>query len=58
LLGGAAGKEFEVKDAREARTASGGGLRAVLEFKFLSRKIASKQSMTGIRLAAGRLTSV
>ena len=51
-------KKSQVKDARQARTATGGGLQAVLELKFLSRKIASKHSMIGFRLAAGPLTSV
>jgi hypothetical protein len=63
-------KTFQVKDARHspardgrlstpyARTASDGGLSAVLELKFLSRKIPSKPSTIGFRLVASRLTSV
>jgi hypothetical protein len=58
-------KKFQVKDARHspsrdgrlstpyARTAFGGGLRAVLELKFVLRKIASKPSMIGSRTARG-----
>jgi hypothetical protein len=39
----AAREEFEVKDA--FGTAVGGGLRPVLEFEFLSRKMVGEQSM-------------
>jgi hypothetical protein len=51
-------KRFQVKDARETRTAFGGGLLAVLELKSPSRKISSKHSMIEFRLAARPFTSV
>ena len=41
-------QEFEVKDARSAPP-SAAAFQAVLEFEFLSRIIASKQSMDGWR---------
>jgi hypothetical protein len=37
--------EFEVKETRSVPP-SAAALRAVLEFKFISRKMAAKQSMT------------